>query len=167
MDKLGIEPQYLLTQIVNFTIMVLILTKLLYKPILKALDERKKKIAEGLKAAEAQKLAEEKWNTRHQELMAEAREEARVIIENAKKDGKKVKDEIIEEGKKEVAAQKARMEKDLETRLEEMSTQIASKTIDIAVVMVKRLIPNILDERHQHTLIERELKKLASTHAKD
>src|SRR3989338_9157846 len=49
MDKIGVEPVALLTQIINFLLMVLILSKILYKPILKMLDERKKKIEEGLK----------------------------------------------------------------------------------------------------------------------
>ena len=48
MEKLGIEPILLLTQVINFTILVVVLTKFLYKPILKMLDERKKKIEEGL-----------------------------------------------------------------------------------------------------------------------
>lgn len=167
MDKLGIEVQYLLTQIVNFTIMVVILTKLLYKPILKALEERKKKIEEGLKAAESQKLEAEKWQKRHEELVAEAREEARVIIENAKKEGKKAKEEILDEGKKEVAALKVRMEKDLEAKFSEMSVKVAAKTVDIAATMVKKLIPHLLDDKAQHNLIERELKKLEVIHEKD
>ena len=48
MEKLGIELTQILTQIFNFTLMVFLLTKLLYKPVIKKLEERKAKIAEGL-----------------------------------------------------------------------------------------------------------------------
>ena len=48
MENIGIEPYQLLTQVINFALMIFILTKLLYKPILKGLEERKKKIEEGL-----------------------------------------------------------------------------------------------------------------------
>lgn len=167
MEKLGIEPQLLLTQIVNFAIMVFLLTKFLYKPILKALEERKKKIETSLKLVEKQELEAEKWEKRHQELLVEAREEARVIIENAKKEGKKLKEEILAEGKTEITEQKKRMEKDLQNRFEEMSTKVASKTIDVAAEMVRRLIPELLDDKAQHALIERELKKLEKAHGKD
>ena len=60
MEKLGIQLPMLLTQIVNFTIMLLLLTKFLYKPILKALKERKEKISQGLIYAEKMQAEEEK-----------------------------------------------------------------------------------------------------------
>ena len=58
MDKLGIEPVMLLTQVINFLVLVILLTKFLYKPILKLIDERRKKIEEGLQLAQEMKLKE-------------------------------------------------------------------------------------------------------------
>ena len=42
MEKLGIEPQLLLAQLVNFGIIIFVLSKFLYKPILDMLEKRKK-----------------------------------------------------------------------------------------------------------------------------
>lgn len=47
MEQLGIEPQLLLAQLVNFLIILFVLSKLLYKPILGMIEKRKKEIAEG------------------------------------------------------------------------------------------------------------------------
>ncbi|MCL4338932.1 hypothetical protein M1271_04545, partial [Patescibacteria group bacterium] len=60
MEKLGVEPFQLLTQLFNFFLMVFILTKFLYKPITKKLEERKKKIEEGLEYADRMKSEMEK-----------------------------------------------------------------------------------------------------------
>jgi|SRR3989344_1993538 len=164
MDKLGIDVKLLLTQIVNFTIMLVILTKLLYKPILTALKDRKKKIAEGLAFAEKAKLEEEKMQKRQEEMLKDTRDEARVILENAKKEGKKLKDELLMEGKKEAEVQKKRMEQELEAKFERMQNDLLGKTVDIAAEMVKRLIPSLLNEESQHKLIISQLQKLEKSH---
>lgn len=164
MEKLGIDLKLLLTQIVNFTIMLVILTKLLYKPILKSLKDRQKKIEAGLIFTEKAKQEEEKMAKRHEEMLKDARDEARVILENAKKDGKVVKDEIVAESKKEVEVMKKRMEQDVAAKFEKMQVELVSKTVEIAAEMVKRLLPGILDDVSQHKLIYKELEKLEKTH---
>jgi F-type H+-transporting ATPase subunit b len=60
MDKLGIDPKLLLAQLVNFTIIMLLLKKFLYKPILDMLEKRKKEIAEGVALTAKMREEEEK-----------------------------------------------------------------------------------------------------------
>ncbi|MBI2593944.1 F0F1 ATP synthase subunit B, partial [Candidatus Daviesbacteria bacterium] len=52
LSDFGVQPVLLLAQIVNFLVLLWILNKLLYKPVLKVLEERKAKIEKGLKNAE-------------------------------------------------------------------------------------------------------------------
>src|SRR3989344_6164282 len=111
MDKLGVELPLLLTNIVNCTIMLLILTKLLYKPIFKALKDRKEKIEEGLRASQKAQEDAEKMQKKKDELLVEAREEGRSLIEEAKKEGKHLKEELLKEGKDEIAVLKVKQEK--------------------------------------------------------
>ena len=60
MDGLGINLPGLITQFINFGILLLILWLFLHKPLQRVLDERRRRIAEGLKASdEAQEAAEE------------------------------------------------------------------------------------------------------------
>lgn len=166
MDKLGIELPLLLTQVVNFTIMLIILTKLLYKPILKGLRERREKIAEGLAASEKAKIEAEKITKKREEIIKEAREEVRVILENAQKEAKLVKDEIVADGKKEATLFKEKTEKEMATKYKEMTGAAMAHTVDIATAMVKQLLPQVLTEKNQHELVTRELKKLERIHAK-
>lgn len=164
MDKLGISLSSLLTQIVNFTIMLIILTKFLYKPILKALRDRKAKIEEGLKYAEKMRLAEEKLVKKQEEIEEEARQKAGKILEAAKTDALALKAEILESGKKEVVEMKHRHEKELDNRMAELTDEISAKTVDIASEMVKRLLKDVLTSDQQHKLINRELAKIAKSH---
>jgi len=54
-SALGINLPSLLAQLINFTLLLVLLTVLAYKPLLRVLDERKKRIQEGLEASEAAK----------------------------------------------------------------------------------------------------------------
>ena len=112
MDKLGIELPLLLAQIVNFTIMVVILSKLMYKPLLKVLNERKKKIEEGLKFAEKAQIEEEKLEEKKKQIISEAREEVKTIFEDARKQGKRLKDDMLKTGKEELLTVKDKLQKD-------------------------------------------------------
>ena len=62
LQKLGIDWRLLIAQLVNFSILVIILYKLLYKPVLKVLNDRKEKIEQGLK--DAKSLGEELERTK-------------------------------------------------------------------------------------------------------
>lgn len=166
MEKLGIELPLLLTQIVNFTILLLVLTKLLYKPILKGLKDRQKKIEDSLVFAEKTKQEEEKLKIRQQEMLKETREESKILLEMARKDAQKQKEEIIEEGKHEAAQLKVKMQKDVESRLEEERSFLVGQTVDIAAEMTKRLLADVLTSDEQHQVIHKQLQKLEKSHAK-
>jgi F-type H+-transporting ATPase subunit b len=164
MEKLGIDTKLLLAQIVNFSILLVVLTKLLYKPILKVLAARQKKIEEGLIFAEKAKLEAEKLAKKREELFKETRDEAKVILENVKKEGLKLKDEIVADGKKDVEKLQEKMKKELTAGYERLERELTAKTVDIAVEMIKRLLPDLVTGETQHQLIRRELTKLEKSH---
>ena len=164
MDKLGVELPLLLTQIVNFSIMFLILTKFLYRPILKALKDRKEKIEEGLRASQKAQEEAEKMHKKKEELVTEAREEARSIIEEAKKAGKQLKDELVKEGKEDLLHLKLKQEKELEQQKKTLEVEVGQHTVEIAGEMVRRLLGQVLSEKDQRQLIEVELKRLKKIH---
>jgi F-type H+-transporting ATPase subunit b len=166
MEKLGVELPLLLTQMVNFTIMVFILSKLLYKPILKALEERRKKIEEGLAFAAKATEEEQKREEERQKILVKARSEAKQILDDAKKEALKKKDVIIAEGKEEVDALRAKLEKEMDTRQQEMVDEVSSQTVAIASEMVKRLIPELVNKSDAHKLIETQLARFEKKHEK-
>ncbi len=166
MEKLGIELPLLITQIVNFAIMVFILTKLLYKPILKSLQDRRKKIEEGLALTAKMQLEEEKLAKKREEVLRAARAQAQAILENARKEGIVLKDELITLGKKEAAHAAAKMEAELAAKYAKLEKELTGKTVDIASEMVKRLLPEIIDSSAQHKFIQKELTKLERSHGR-
>lgn len=160
MEKLGVEPFQLLIQIFNFVVMFLVLSKLLYKPILKVLDQRRKKIEEGLQYAEKMKEEMEKNDRKREEIISESKNQARKIIEEGKKSGRLVETEIIEKAHKEAEEIIAKGRSELALERIEMEKQLRGKTISIATNMVESILRQILDKNYQKEVINKKIKEL-------
>lgn len=161
MEKLGIELPQLLTQIVNFTIMVFVLTKFLYKPILKILEERKSKIEEGIKYTEKAGEELDKTEKKRQEVLDKARTEARQIIEEAKNSAKRLETEIITRAHKEAEDILNKGRKELEQEKIEMEKAVSKHTVNIASQMVEKLLNKALSKEDHEVLIDKKLKEIA------
>lgn len=114
-DTFGIDWKLLVAQAVNFGILLVVLTYVLYKPIMKTLDERRAKIAQGVKDAEdaAVKLAEA--DTEAGARIAAADSEAETLVANARETAGSERSRIV----KEAEERAARLTADAEARAKE------------------------------------------------
>lgn len=160
MEKLGIEPKLLLAQLVNFGIIIFVLSKFLYKPILDMLEKRKKEIEKGLELTRKMTEDEERFQQKKQKMLEQTRKEAQDILEEARKQGKEEEKEIIatahkdaetilEKGKADALAARINMEKDVQ-----------ASAIDLAVAMSERLLTGVLSADEKHKLISKHIKEL-------
>ena len=83
-EAFGVNWQLLLVQAINFGLLLFVLTYFLYKPVMKMIDERQKKIAEGVRTAEeaARRLADAKQEG--DQITGEAAREAEGIVASAR-----------------------------------------------------------------------------------
>jgi len=154
MEKLGINLGFFLFQVFNFTILALLMYALAYKPIVRMLENRKNKIAQGLEdariAAEARANAEKEAKA----ILAEAQNNAAQKVREATERADAAAKEIIAQA--EAQANKIREEARLEAAQErdrillELRGQIAS----LAIAAAQKLIGEALDEKRQHALLE-------------
>lgn len=138
--QFGIEPILLLAQIVNFLIILFVLKKLFYKPLVKMLEERKAKIAESLKNAEAieeRLLQTEEKSTQiikeaqeqSQQLIEDARQQSEKIVELANAEAKRTTEENIARALEQINAEKAQMKKELEAETLELVVAVSQKVL--------------------------------------
>lgn len=160
MDKLGIEPSLLLAQVVNFSIIVFVLTKLLYKPILAMLAKRRREIEEGLQLTATLQEEEEKMAVKKQKLLDAARKEAAAIVEEAKRQGKEEEKEIVAIAHKEAAVivEKGRME--VEHARGVMENGIRKQAVTLATGMAERLLASAMSAQDKHALIKKQITAL-------
>lgn len=154
MEALGINLGFFLVQLFGFVTLVIIMSEWAYKPIVKILEERKRKIAQGLEDArvaadaranaekEAQKIvasAQADANKRVQEATERA-EKAAADVRAAAEDERK---RLIETAKDEAALERNRVLADLRGQVAALSIAAANK-----------IIGESMDEKRQRTLIE-------------
>ena len=141
-----------------FAIFVWFCMKFVWPPITKAMQERQKKIAEGLDAAgRAQqdlKLAQEKVSN----TLRETREQATQIIEKANKQANSIVEEAKQqaqaEGERLIASARAQIEQEVNSAREQLRNQVAA----LAVLGAEKILESHVDAKAHNDLVE----KLAS-----
>lgn len=154
MEALGINLGYILVQIFNFAILLVVLRAWVYTPILNMLQKRRETIAKGLEdariASEARENAEKEAEKLLNEARSKAANEARDLTARAEEQAK----EIVKEA--EAKAGKAR-----ETALAEVDQErvrvlgeVRGQVAALAVAAAQKLIGEALDEKKQRALID-------------
>lgn len=161
MDQLGIEPIQLLTQVFNFVVMVILLTKFLYRPIIQNLEARKKKIEEGLEFAEKMKTEMERLDKQRQAVLGQAKEEARRIIEEGKKAGKALEGQIVAKANQEATEIVEKGKREVERERGEMENALKTKTVDVAQSMVEKLLTDVLKPSDHQSIISKKIREIA------
>ena len=159
-EKLGLNYKLIIAQSVNFVLLLLILQRLAYKPLLKMLKDRSDKIEKSL--VQAKKIEEELKNTEETKLaeIKKAKEEAGIIIKEAYETAEKRSQEsientqikaqeILDKTKKEIISEKERS-------VEEAKKEIA----DVSIQIAEKIISGKIDKNEQKDLIDDVLKKV-------
>ena len=121
-------------QMLTFAILVWFIRATLWEPMLKMLDDRKKRIADGLAAAESGRREKENAQQRAKEIIQEAKQQAAEIIGNAQARA----GEIVEEGKQDarsegerlLAAATAQMDQEVNQAKEGLRKQVAALALE-------------------------------------
>lgn len=161
MENLGIQPIQLLAQAFNFLLLLFILKKYLYKPILKILEERKKKIEDGLEYSEKMKKELEKSEKTKQDIVSQTKEEAQKLLTEAKKNVKKQQAQILEETEIQAKVLLDKAKKDIDVQRNEMEKDIHEQAVEIALRIVEKVIKESLDDTSHQNIINKKIKEIA------
>ena len=153
-----IDASLLLAQMANFTIVLLVLYKFAYKPILKTLNDRTGKIEKGLKDAEdaQNKLAE--MEKKEKEVLTKAKEEGRKIIVAAEATARNNKEELLAEAK----TQSDKILEEASRRIAEeknrIMSEIKSEVSGIVVSAAEKILGEKIDAKKDENLIKKSIQ---------
>ncbi len=158
-EKLGLDWRLLLTQAINFVIILVILRLTVYKPVLTVLKKRREKIAQGLeKAARADdELNEARAAKAH--ALAQAHRQSADIVARAQEKGKEQEAAILavahEKGESVVAQARQQAERDAET-----SRQRVLEDAETLIAQGVRLVVHAQPESFDQSLIAEAVNAL-------
>ena len=157
--KLGINWKLLVAQVVNFLILLLVLYKFAYGPILKMLEKRTGKIEKGLKDAEAAEKKLKESQKKQEEILNKARREAQDIVEKAQARSEKTKSEILAEAKNQsdkiIADAKVQIKQEKEKSVAEIKSEIGG----LVVAATEKVLSEKLDEKKDMEMIESVIRR--------
>jgi F-type H+-transporting ATPase subunit b len=142
--------------LVMFSMVLFILKKFAWKPILKALKDRESSIRDALMSADNAKKEMEKLKADNEVIMAEARAEKEKIIQEAKQIREKIigdaKTEASEEAKKLMKSVRIDIENEKVAAIQEVKNKVAELSIEIAEKILRE---KLADTAEQRSMIDR------------
>lgn len=166
MEKLGIQPSVLITQVINFAILAALLWKFLYKPVTKTLDARKKQIESDLQLSQSLKEQELELDATSQKTIKAAHLEAQEIIAAAKKEAKDLHQTEVDLAKADIAKERAKLIAEVDAYTEKQRTKLSQEAIILATSLTKKVLSDSLDPKSQDQLIKASLAKFSKLDAK-
>ena len=159
MEALGINLPGLLTHLISFVILVGLLTYLLYKPLIRVLDQRSERIRESLEAS--QRAQEEAAQSREemQEQLESARAEGQQMIAQAREVADRFREEELARAREEIAAERSRAEANIQRERDAAIEDLRREFAGLAVVAAERVIRRSLDDSDHNVLIEQVLEE--------
>lgn len=158
--QFGINGQIFTAQLINFLIVLVVLWKFVYKPIIKMLDERTEKIEKSIKHADEIEKRVELIEKEKEEIISQAQKQAQTIIETAHSQGQARQDEIIQSAKKEVERVIAKGKDQLAEEKNIMMKEMKKEIVDLALKATTRILKDQVDEVKSKSLAEETIRKL-------
>ncbi|MDC9724816.1 MAG: F0F1 ATP synthase subunit B [Gammaproteobacteria bacterium] len=141
-------------QMIAFALFVAFCMKYVWPPIMAALEERTKKIADGLAAAERGKHEQELAEKRAQQVIHEAKDQANEIISQANRRGNEIVDESKDnarvEGERILNSAKAEIEQEANRAKDELRSQVGS----VAMAGAAKVLSREIDDKAHTDLLE-------------
>ena len=161
-EQFGFNKQLFFSQIVSFIIVAFLLHRFAYKPILQVLDERRRKIAEGLANAEKIKQELALAQAKAQEILNQANAQANKMMEEARAAAAKVQEQ---ESQKAIAAAKEIVEKArqaTEAEHSRMLTELRREVGRLVVATTAKVTGKVLTPDDQNRLADEAARQLAA-----
>jgi F-type H+-transporting ATPase subunit b len=141
-----VSPGLIIWTIVTFIVLLIVLKKVAWKPILTALDQRESAIKESLEKAEIAKSEAQKVLDENQANLAKAEEESKKIIEQSRAYAEKLKNQMVQESKEQAQKIVADASEEIERKKEAAFNELKNQIADIAVQAAEKIIKENVDK---------------------
>ena len=160
--NLGIEWKVLLAQIVNFAVLLFILKKFAYKPILKVLNDRQKRIEEAINRSKSVDKRMAEIETLKEKVLDEARRESETIIKKAEEAALRVKESVLKEAHSVSEKLLVDTGKKIQAEREKIFREAKSEIADLVYAAVEKSIGDLAGENLKTKMVEDAMKFVAS-----
>jgi F-type H+-transporting ATPase subunit b len=148
-----------------FLVLLAILWKFAWGPIVAALDRREQMVADHIAQAERNHAEARQLLLSYEQKLASAANEIREMMEGARRDAERAKQSILAEAKAGAEAERARALRDIESATDQAIESLAERSANLAVELAGKILKSQLSSADHARLIEEAMGKFSATSA--
>ena len=149
-----------------FAVLVVLLSRTAWKPLMKAVEERERALHRDKAAAEQARADAEKIKLELDSRLAALKAEAEARLASASAQGLREKDQIIDEARKSAALLVEAAKKELEAGRNELARDLKNKVAELSLLAAEKVLLKNVDQKANKELVDRFLKELEAKDAK-
>jgi len=158
-DSLGISLPTLIAQIVNFVVLFGLLYLVAYKPIMRLLDERSRKIRESMEQTELIKQQAAQADEEVKQRIEAAAREGQETIAKALRTGNEIRQQAQQEARQEAESLINRARGEIQRERDEAIGDLRQEFADLTIMAAEKVIERSLDREAHHQLIDKVLEE--------
>lgn len=158
--SLGINPTLFVFQLINFAIIAAVIWYLILKPLTKKLSERQKMIDESLDNAKKIQDNLQKSEQKYQERIDAAKVETGKILDKANKEAEKIAVETKNKAKTEIEALIEQAKRNIRSERDEMITDVRKAGADLVVAALEKILSEKIDSKKDKEIISEMITRI-------
>ena len=155
-----LDPGLFVWTILTFLLLLFVLAKFAWKPLLKMLNDREELIRSSLEDAEKAKEKLEKLNAEGEAIINQARSEAQSILSEGKAAVSKLKDETLDVAKEQAKQIASEAEKQINIEKDKAIAEIKSEVVNLSISIAEKLINKNISPEDNKALIDESLSNI-------
>ena len=156
----GFDPILLTAQIINFLIVLVVLKKFMYKPVLDMLKKRENDIKKGIKDSEEAEKRLAEAEEKEKQILQKARSEADKMLQEAKNEADGLKTEKMEQTRTEVEKMLEQARLTIAQETKEAEERLTRKVGGIAIALLEKSLVGIFGEKEQKVILKKATDQL-------
>ena len=157
--SLGINLPTLVAQIINFVILFGLLYLVAYKPIMRMLDERSRRVKESMEQTEFIKQQAERAEGEAEKRIEAASKEGQEMVARAVRTGEETRRQTQQEAKQDAEVLIARARTEIQRERDEAIDDLRKEFADLTIMAAEKVIERSLDKKAHRELIDKVLKE--------
>jgi F-type H+-transporting ATPase subunit b len=157
---LNLDPGMMIWAWITFLVLLGLLYKVAWKPILSIIEKREQMIQESLNTAAKSNEEAQVLLSKHQDMIRTAESEAQRLIKENREMAEKSHQEIIEQARRSAQKLVEKAKQEIEKEKESALLSLRSEIADLAIEATRKILEESLDEKKQRTLVNAFLDKI-------
>ena len=156
------DPGLFVWTILTFLILVALLARFAWRPLLQALERRQATIAQSLEDAQRARQELERLQRESTQIMAQARAEAESMLARSRSDAEALREELKQKARTEAAAIVKNAERQIQLETARAVQQIRHEAVDLSVAIASKILRRQVTREDNEALIQEALKQVES-----